>query len=95
MTAPHGGASIAARKVIMSNDIEITRSNCFGCGRALFGELSQHQPLPNVLETDRCSSRPGKYMTLRCRFAARHQCVHSALVTGTGVHYWRDPLAAA
>jgi hypothetical protein len=78
----------------MSSNLE--PSNCFGCGRALaqVADMPGHQPQPNATESDRCTSRPRKYANLRCQYAAGHECVHSAKVNGTGVHYWRDELAA-
>jgi hypothetical protein len=56
--------------------------------------IPQHQPEPNASESDRCPSRPGKYANLRCKYAIGHECVHSAIVSGTGTHYWRDDDAA-
>jgi hypothetical protein len=74
---------------------ESTESNCFGCGRATaqVNENPQHQPRPNATESDRCRSRPRKYADLQCRLAVGHECVHSARMTGTGMHYWRDEAA--
>lgn len=80
----------------MLGSVEATKLNCFGCGRAIVQveALAQHQPRPDDAESDRCPSRPRKYSALRCRLAEGHQCVHSARVSGTGIHYWRDNLAA-
>ncbi len=80
----------------MSRVDEFGRSNCFGCGRALeqVRDMTRHQPEPNASESDRCASRPRKYTNLRCRCAIGHECVHSAKVSGTGLHYWRDDVAA-
>ena len=80
----------------MSFNDESERSNCFGCGQALvkLKDMPGHQPEPNASESNRCSSRPRKYRNLRCQHAIGHECVHSAKVSGTGMHYWRDDLAA-
>lgn len=80
----------------MSNVDSLGRSNCFGCGRGLeqVRDLPRHQPEPDASESDRCTSRPRKYPNLRCRYAIGHECVHSAKVSGTGLHYWRDDVAA-
>jgi len=56
--------------------------------------MPRHQPEPDASELDRCISRPRKYPNLRCRYAISHECVHSAKVSGTGLHYWRDDVAA-
>jgi hypothetical protein len=80
----------------MSSNDESARSNCFGCGRVLvqLRDMPRHQPQPNASESDRCTSRPRKYANLRCQYAVGHECVHSAKVSGTGLHYWRDEVAA-
>ena len=86
-----------AERMIMFSDVELPRTNCFGCGRGLMlgGDLTRHQPLPNESESDRCTSRPRKYTNLRCQYAVGHECIHSAKVAGTGLHYWGDDVAEA
>jgi len=71
------------------------QSNCTACGRRLLyeGELPNHRPMPDASESDRCASRPRKYPNLQCHYAAGHECTHSARVSGTGLHHWRDDLA--
>ena len=71
------------------------KENCSGCGRSLEAvrNVSAHQPEPEANESDRCLSRPRKYSHLRCMFAEPHECVHTAKVAGTGVHFWRDEAA--
>jgi len=80
----------------MSSTDAYGRANCFGCGRSLeqVRDMPRHQPEPNASESDRCPSRPRKYANLRCQYAIGHECVHSAKVRGTGMHYWRDDVAA-
>ena len=70
-------------------------TNCPACGRTILpaDEMPNHQPVPNATESDRCTSRPKKYANLRCHHAAGHECTHSARVSGTGLHHWRDDLA--
>jgi hypothetical protein len=74
---------------------EATNPNCPGCGLTLGNPLDfgRHQPQPNASESNRCSSRPRRYATLRCEFALGHECLHRAKVNGTGLHYWENDAA--
>jgi hypothetical protein len=66
-------------------------SNCFACGKSMeqIRDMPRHNPTPTS-EADRCLSRPGKYADLQCMYAIGHECEHTGMVKGTGLHYWSD-----